>query len=82
VVKVVDDYEGYDGPRIIVTERRHRLLERTVVTCWTCEASVRVGDAFDTDLGWGVIEIPADDGTDVVAWECPSCGEPASECES
>lgn len=76
----MDDYEAYVGPRVLISKRRHEILEHTVVGCWTCEATVRIADAFDRDLGWGIIEnVPLDNGVAVTAWECPSCGAPEKE---
>lgn len=79
VTEIVDDYDGFDGPRVLISERRHKILARTLVGCWTCDNTVAVGDAFDHGLGWGVIEVPLEDGTDTIAWECPSCASAEPE---
>lgn len=79
VTEVIGEGRGFRGPHVLISEQRYNLLMRTEVHCWTCDNTVRILDAFETDLGWGMVEAPLEDGTNVVAWECPSCAEGESE---
>lgn len=77
LVKV--DERGFSGPAVLISQQRYNLLMCTEVRCWTCNNAVRIGDAFAEDLGWGAIESPLDDDTNVASWECPTCAEPEEE---